>query len=73
LTITAIVKNTDVLADEFKRVENGQVFQMYFSLKDPKKQEWMQIQIPAPSTDVDEVWENVTADVPFYENFVCSM
>ena len=73
LTITTILRNEDVTGDLRRRINEGEIFQAYFSMKDPKKQEEISIKLPAPTADLEkDVTEN-TVDVPFYENFVCSM
>lgn len=42
-------------------------------MKDPEKQESIPIKLPAPTADLEKDVTEMTVDVPYYENFVCSM
>lgn len=73
LTVTTILKNNDVTGDMKRRIGEGEIFQTYFSMKDPEKEEKMPIKLPAPTADLENTITEKTVDVPFYENFVCSL
>ena len=73
ITITTILRNVNVLDDFKRRIKDGEVFQTYFSMKDPAKQGTIDIQIPAPTADLENKFTELSVDVPFFENFVCSM
>ena len=42
-------------------------------MKDPAKEQSMTVQLPAPTDNLEVDFVYQTIDVPFYENFVCSM
>ena len=73
LSITTILINKNVTKNGRKVIQDGEIFQTYFSMKDPEKQKEVTVQIPAPTADLDKTIEEMQVPVPFYENFVCSM
>ena len=42
-------------------------------MNDPEKEVTMEVQLPAPTDNIDETFVTQNVDVPFYENFVCSL
>lgn len=42
-------------------------------MQDPEKEKLVEVQIPAPTADLDKDIEIKKVSVPFYENFVCSL
>ena len=71
--ITTILKNEKV-QENFKRtIRDGEIFQMYFSMKDLSKDDTIKVQVPAPTADQNNDVEEKDVTVPFYENVVCSM
>ena len=42
-------------------------------MKDPAKEGLLQVQLPAPTETLDKEHVMQDVDVPFYENFVCSL
>ena len=73
LSVTTILTNKDVTKNGRKVIQDGEIFQTYFSMKDPEQQGEVTVQIPAPTADLDKTIDEMQVPVPFYENFVCSM
>ena len=42
-------------------------------MKDPNKTGSLQVQLPAPTENLEKEWVMQDVDVPFYENFICSL
>lgn len=42
-------------------------------MNDPEKTQFMEVQIPAPTDSLEASFVTQKVEVPFYENFVCSM
>ena len=42
-------------------------------MKDRAKEDELIVQLPAPTETLDKVFVDQTVDVPFYENFICSL
>ena len=73
IEITTIMRNEQVVEDYKRKIRNGEVFQTYFSMKDPERSTSMELDIPAPTAELEIETQTITAPVPFYENFVCSI
>ena len=42
-------------------------------MMDPTQSSSMTVKLPAPTENLDVDWVYQDVDVPFYENFICSM
>ena len=71
--ITTVLSNSQVVSDYNRRIQDGEIFQTYFSMKDEAKEEKMTVILPAPTEKLEITEMEQEIDVPFYENFVCSL
>ena len=73
--MTTILKNSQVTSDFRRCIQNGEIFQTYFSMKDnsASKQQTMTVTLPAPTEKLEVTTMEQEVTVPFYENFVCSL
>lgn len=67
--ITTILKNYNLE----KKIEEGEIFQTYFSMKDKDKEQSLTVTLPAPTENLEDTNVSKKVDVPFYENFICSL
>ena len=73
ISITTILSNSQVTEDFKRTIKNGEIFQTYFSMKDPELVGVVNLQVPAPTDDFENEFVDIATPTPFYENIVCSM